>query len=116
MPCCDLAIFPSIVPEAGPLVFLEALASGVYPLGTYFAGMADSIDALAAVAPAVDTEPMKLSSDPERAINDIVAKSHRALALRHRHADDLRYAVTLRNDWTHVADKLAAELLNLGQL
>ena len=113
MPCCDLGIFPSVVPEAGPLVFLEALASGVYPLGTYFAGMAASIDALAAEAPAVDTEPMKLSSDPERTINDIVANSHRALALRHRHADDLRHAVTLRNDWTHVADKLAAELLNL---
>jgi glycosyltransferase involved in cell wall biosynthesis len=113
MPCCDLGIFPSVVPEAGPLVFLEALASGVYPLGTYFAGMAASIDALAAEAPAVDTEPMKLNSDPERTINDIVANSHRALALGHRHADDLRHAVTLRNDWTHVADKLAAELLNL---
>jgi glycosyltransferase involved in cell wall biosynthesis len=113
MPCCDLGIFPSVVPEAGPLVFLEALASGVYPLGTYFAGMAASIDALAAEAPAVDTEPMKLSSDPERTINDIVANSHRALALRHRHADDLRHAVTLRNDWTYVADRLAAELLNL---
>ena len=33
-PCCDVAVFPSIVAEAGPLVFLEALASGVSPLGT----------------------------------------------------------------------------------
>ena len=27
-PCCDAAVFPSLVKEAGPLVFLEALASG----------------------------------------------------------------------------------------
>ena len=45
-PCCDIAIFPSIVAEAGPLVFLEALASGCFPLGTYFAGMAASIDSV----------------------------------------------------------------------
>lgn len=29
-PCCDVAIFPSVVAEAGPLVFLEALASGEF--------------------------------------------------------------------------------------
>ena len=114
MPCCDVGIFPSVVPEAGPLVFLEALASGVFPLGTYFAGMAASIDALAEDAPAVDTVPMKLSSDPTRTINDIITNSGQALALGHKHADDLRRAVTVRNDWTHVADKLAAELLNLN--
>ena len=38
-PCCDAAVFPSVVAESGPLVF-EALASGCFPLGTYFAGMA----------------------------------------------------------------------------
>ena len=46
-PCCDAGIFPSIVKEAGPLVFLEALASGCFPLGTYFAGMKASIDGIA---------------------------------------------------------------------
>ena len=38
-PCCDVAVFPSVVREAGPLVFLEALASGAFPMGTYFGGM-----------------------------------------------------------------------------
>ena len=70
-------------------------------------------DGLDARGPELARRAIAAAGDPERAINDIVAKSHRALALRHRHADDLRYAVTLRNDWTHVADKLAAELLNL---
>ena len=36
-PCCDVAVFPSLIPEAGPLVFYESLASGCVPLGTYFA-------------------------------------------------------------------------------
>ena len=46
-PCCDAAVFPSLVKEAGPLVFLEALASGAFPLGTYFGGMKASIDSVA---------------------------------------------------------------------
>ena len=50
-PCCDAAVFPSLVREAGPLVFLEALASGAFPLGTYFGGMKASIDALADALP-----------------------------------------------------------------
>jgi glycosyltransferase involved in cell wall biosynthesis len=29
-PCCDLAVFPSIVAEAGPLVLIEAMASGCW--------------------------------------------------------------------------------------
>ena len=53
-PCCDAGIFPSIVKEAGPLVFLEALASGCFPLGTYFGGMKASIDAIADLLPADD--------------------------------------------------------------
>jgi hypothetical protein len=43
-PYCDVAIFPSIVAEAGPLVLIEAMASGCYPMGTYFAGMGANID------------------------------------------------------------------------
>ena len=32
-PCCDLAVFPSIIQEASPLVLTEALANGVPPYG-----------------------------------------------------------------------------------
>ncbi|MGH7464195.1 MAG: glycosyltransferase, partial [Longimicrobiales bacterium] len=51
LPCCDVAVFPSMVIESGPLVFLEALASGVFPIGTYFGGMKVKIDR---AAPALD--------------------------------------------------------------
>jgi len=47
-PCADVALFPSIVPEAYPLVVMEALANGVLPMVTYFSGFRDSVDGLAA--------------------------------------------------------------------
>ncbi len=114
MPCCDVAIFPSIVAEAGPLVFLEALASGAFPLGTYFAGMAASIDSVAGDLPAEDAELMKLSPDPSQTIADIIAKSRKALALGHLHSDRLRSSVVERHDWIVVARKLAAEMAALA--
>jgi glycosyltransferase involved in cell wall biosynthesis len=114
MPCCDVAIFPSVVAEAGPLVFLEALASGAFPLGTYFAGMAASIDAVAGELPAADAALMKLSPDPSRTVDDIVANTAKALALGGRHAGRLRRAAVERHDWAEVAGKLAAELAAIG--
>ena len=49
-----MALFPSVVAEAGPLVFLEAMASGCFPVGTYFAGMAVSITSAKCDAQLVD--------------------------------------------------------------
>ena len=43
-PCCDVGVFLSVVNEANPLVFLEALASGCFTLGTYMGGMAMKIE------------------------------------------------------------------------
>jgi glycosyltransferase involved in cell wall biosynthesis len=45
-PCADLAIFPSVVPEAYPLVLMESLANGVLPMVSYFSGFKDGIDEL----------------------------------------------------------------------
>ncbi len=113
MPCCDVAIFPSIVAEAGPLVFLEALASGVFPLGTYFGGMAASIDSVAGDLPAEDAALMKLSPDPSQTVADIIANTGNALALGRHHTDTLRRSVVARYDWVEVARKLAVELTAL---
>ena len=110
LPCADVAVFPSIVKEAGPLVFLEALASGCFPLGTYVGGMAASIDAVAPGMPAEESELMKLRADPSLTVRDIAVKTPAALALRGRHRQNLRDAVVERNDWTHIAGELATEL------
>jgi glycosyltransferase involved in cell wall biosynthesis len=109
-PCCDAAVFPSVVKEAGPLVFLEALASGAFPLGTYFGGMRASIDSVAEALPPGGAEAMKLSPDPEHTVSDIVRHVPAALEMGERHKEALRRLARERYDWTSVARKLAAEL------
>ncbi|HEX2190168.1 MAG TPA: glycosyltransferase [Longimicrobiaceae bacterium] len=112
-PCCDAAVFPSVVREAGPLVFLEALASGAFPLGTYFGGMRASIDSVADALPPGGAEAMKLSSDAGRTVDDIVRNVPRALAMGERHTEALRRVARERYDWASVARKLSTELRSL---
>ena len=45
-PCADLAIFPSVIPEAYPLVLMESLSNGVLPMVSYFSGFKDGVDEL----------------------------------------------------------------------
>lgn len=106
--CCDVGIFPSIVKEAGPLVFLEALASGCFPLGTYFGGMKASIDGISDMLPADVVEMMKL--DPFNTTADIVTNVGRAMHIGVRYKDVLARTAQARFDWTSVADKLASGL------
>ena len=114
MPCADVAVFPSVVKEAGPLVFLEAMASGVFPLGTYVGGMAASIDAVADRFAAEHADLMKISADPASTVRDLVEKTPKALALCGRYRDVLRDAVIERNDWQRIAAELAGELLGMN--
>jgi glycosyltransferase involved in cell wall biosynthesis len=107
-PCCDAGIFPSIVKEAGPLVFLEALASGCFPLGTYFGGMKASIDAIADLFPRDIADTMKI--DPLNTVHDIVTNVERALRFGVRYKDVLSRTAQERYDWTSVGRKLAHEL------
>jgi glycosyltransferase involved in cell wall biosynthesis len=114
-PCCDIAIFPSIVAEAGPLVFLEALASGCFPLGTYFAGMGASIDSVAACIPSEAAELMKLAADESKTVTGIVNKVSAALSLGDGHKAALRDIAVQKYDWKSVAKKLFSELQSLAR-
>lgn len=111
-PCCDAGIFPSIVKEAGPLVFLEALASGCFPLGTYFGGMKASIDAIAELFPPAIASAMKI--DPLNTVADIVANVPLALRFGVRYKDVLSRTAQARYDWTSVGRKLAHQLDELA--
>lgn len=115
LPCADAVVFPSVVKEAGPLVFLEALASGSFPLGTYVAGIAASIDAVADRLPPDHADLMKISADPSLTVADIAAKTPPALALGGRYRDALRDAVVERNDWNRIAAGLADELTGMNE-
>lgn len=110
-PCSDVGVFPSVVREAGPLVFLEALASGCFPLGTYMGGMAASIDAASKVVPADVTAAMKL--DPENTIADIVSHVPLALEVGVGYKNELATLARERYDWTSVAAVLKRELESL---
>lgn len=113
-PCCDAGIFPSIVKEAGPLVFLEALASGCFPLGTYFGGMKASIDAIAELFPPEVAAAMKI--DPLDTVADIVSNVSLALRFGVRYKDVLSRTAQARYDWTSVGRKLVHELDSLAAL
>ena len=45
-PCADLAVFPSLIPEAYPLVLMESLANGVLPLVSDFSGFSEGLNNL----------------------------------------------------------------------
>lgn len=111
-PCCDVGIFPSVVREAGPLVFLEALASGCFPLGTYFGGMKASIDAVSSGLPPEAGDAMKLGLTDT--VDDLIRQVPRALELGSVHTTTLARIARERYDWTSVAETLRAELRGIA--
>jgi len=114
-PCCDVAIFPSMVMEAGPLVFLEALASGCFPLGTYFGGMAASIDSISDNLPSEDVDLMKISTENNKISFDIAKKINGALLLDGKHRHTLSKIAQERYDWRSVGKKISLELNSMSQ-
>jgi glycosyltransferase involved in cell wall biosynthesis len=107
-PCCDVGVFPSVVREAGPLVFLEALASGCFPLGTYFGGMAASIDAVAEVLAPEIADIMKL--DPADTVADLARQIPRALEQGPATSAALAQLARDRYDWTSVSKTFMSQM------
>ncbi len=113
-PCCDVAVFPSVVAEAGPLVLLEAMASGCFPMGTYFAGMGANLDNAGRALPEEQARLMRLRPEPEHTVRDIAHHIPAALALDGSYREALR-EVTVRNyDWRTISRNLARELRDMG--
>ena len=100
-PCCDVGVFPSVVRESGPMVFLEALASGCFPLGTYFGGMKASIDALCEVLPPDISDIMKL--DRNHAVRDLTEKIPLAVRESEQYRSTLARVARENYDWSSVA-------------
>lgn len=70
-PCADIAIFPSVIPEAYPLVVMESLSNGVLPLVSYFSGFRDSVDELRPFLGDTLTELIKIPVEPPLRIKTI---------------------------------------------
>jgi len=109
-PCCDVSVFPSIAVEAGPLVFLESLASGCFPIGTYFGGMAESIDSVAIKLPKNVAELMKITTSKENLVFDLANKVSNSLLIENKHREILRDIAVQFYDWENVSKKLWIEL------
>jgi glycosyltransferase involved in cell wall biosynthesis len=112
-PLADVAVFPSAVAEASPLVIPEAAACGCLPMGTDFAGMKHSLDSLARRLPAAVHPLMRLRPEPEHTGLDIAANVNAALD-QLRDGDlatgDLRQAAVDEYDWRTIAGVLADQI------
>lgn len=113
-PCCDVAVFPSIVAEAGPLVLIEAMASGCYPIGTYFAGMGANIDIAASALDPQQGQYMRLRRDPEHLVEDIAANVVGALGLNGSYRSALHEVAVANYDWERIAQDLSRALHTMG--
>lgn len=107
VPCVDAACFPSIVPESGPMVFLEALSSGVVPMGPYIAGIQANIDRSAKVLSPDLISTMKLDPRQHKTITDLIQNAPRALALSQKAQNELHQFAKKEFDWKNVADNLS---------
>ena len=101
--CSDVAVFPSIVPEAGPLVFLEALASGCFPIATNFAGAASQIDLVSRYFLPADADLMKIRPQEEFTVWDIANHASVALTLQNKYRNLLRDIAVQNYDWRSIA-------------
>jgi glycosyltransferase involved in cell wall biosynthesis len=107
----DCAIFPSMVAEAGPLVFLEAMSSGAFPMGTYMAGIKAQIDRLEGLLSKEDLELMKLSPDSSRTVKDVIQNIPKVLETAEKNREPLRKITVEKSDWSRIA-KLFQEILD----
>jgi glycosyltransferase involved in cell wall biosynthesis len=113
-PLADIAIFPSAVAEASPLVIPEAAACGCLPMGTDFAGMRHSLDSLDPHLPRELRPLTRLRPDPRHTVQDIIDNVDRALTSPARAADTLRRAAVEEYDWRTIARSLANHLHTLA--
>ncbi|MHC4550838.1 MAG: glycosyltransferase family 4 protein [Planctomycetota bacterium] len=85
-PCADLAVFPSVVPEAYPLVLMEALANGVLPAVSDCSGFRDGLDALEPVLGRALVDRMRLPvgrvDGMARQLQELLAEPPRGPELR----------------------------------
>lgn len=109
-PCADLAIFPSVIPEAYPLVLMESLANGVLPMVSYFSGFADAVDELEQYLDKNMVVHMKIPMDTETRVETLVVNVV-SLLDKLKTTDlsgELSQIARENYDWTHRAKQMVA--------
>jgi glycosyltransferase involved in cell wall biosynthesis len=109
VPLCDVAVVPSIFPEAFGMVAAEAAAGGCPPLVARHSGLAEIAEGLEAEYPA---EHRELTSFRTGDAQDLALKLRGLLELAPAERSELgraaRRAVVNRWSWASVADRLLA--------
>ena len=107
-PCADLAIFPSVIPEAYPLVLMESLSNGVLPLVSYFSGFKDGVDELEPLLGRSLSDRMKIPVDVQVREEQIAANISGLLADERlkTFAPRLRQIAVEKYDWRHRASQM----------
>jgi glycosyltransferase involved in cell wall biosynthesis len=114
-PLADVAVFPSAVAEASPLVIPEAAACGCLPMGTDFAGMSHSLHSLDPHVPPALRDLMRLRPEPQHTGQDIARNVIAALDTDMDVATTLRRAALEEYDWRRIAGVMARELRGLSR-
>ena len=99
-PCADVAVFPSVIPEAYPLVVMESLANGVIPVVTYFSGFKDGLDELESFLGKDLIDRMKISINPDIRIESIISNISGLLSEPglNKYSSKLRQMAIKKND------------------
>ena len=109
LPCADVSIFPSEIAEAYPLVLLESICAGVTPIGAYFEGLRDGVDAISEGLDEEVREAMRLSVEVDEKVQEIAQKVPVLL----QHAPGLKetWSKTAGEySWKEVAEKLVEKM------
>lgn len=114
--CLDVGVFPSIVREASPLVVPEAMASGVFPMGTYFGGMAASLDHASQAIPPELHPHMRIRPEPEYMVADIARTVSALLDARPDLTEEMHGFAVEHYDWQQIASRMVQDLKDISRL
>ncbi|MHA1484365.1 MAG: glycosyltransferase family 4 protein [Candidatus Thorarchaeota archaeon] len=109
LPCADVAVFPSLVPESFGLVTLEAASVGVIPLVTDFSGLRDSALVFEQSIAELAENDLRFPLEAQNRIQTIAHKIEHALTLSKSSAlgESLRATCERVYSWQAVTASLA---------
>ncbi len=109
-PCADIGFFPSIIPEAYANVLFESLSNGVFPMASYFSGLACGLDSLVPILGQELVDMMKIPVEDHTRIPGLITSLSRFLSRKDRTkiSAKLRLAAVEHFDWKIRARQMAA--------
>lgn len=114
-PCADLAVFPSVIPEAYPLVLMESLANGVLPLVSYFSGFKDGVDELEQFLDKELVAHLRIPMEKDERIKKLSENICYLLELagNRSYSGDLSEIARNNYDWKHRAEQMLKAYRNV---